>query len=106
MKKLKLFLLVFVSLGLFIGGIILLALRYPFWSLILGLPSIQIGIILLILTFDRLSQEEVENEIAQVHQVPCALCGEPTFTRGPEVKGICSGCDKKLLGKMEKIKPS
>lgn len=56
MRRLKLSLLVLVSVGLFIGGIVLLALRYPFWSLFLGLPSVQIGIVLIILTFDKLSQ--------------------------------------------------
>lgn len=97
---------VIASLGLFLGGIILLALRIPFWSLFLGLPSIQIGIVFIIFAFDKLSQKEIDEELTEIHQVPCALCGEPTFTRGPEVRGICSGCDKKLLGKMEKIKPS
>lgn len=91
-----------VSLGLFVGGIVLLALRIPFWSLFLGLPSVQIGIVFIIFAFDKLSQEEVERELMEVHQVPCALCGQPTFTRGPEVKGICSDCDQKLLTKIKK----
>lgn len=102
----KTILTVFVSLGLFVGGIVLLALRIPFWSLFLGLPSVQIGIVFIIFAFDKLSQEEIERELTEVHQVPCALCGQPTFTRGPEVKGICSVCDRKLLEKMGKIKPS
>lgn len=54
---------VVVSLVLFIGGIVLLALRIPFWGLFLGLPATQIGIILLIFSFDRLSQEEIEEEL-------------------------------------------
>ena len=97
---------IIVSLGLFLGGIVLLVLQVPFWSLFLGLPSIQIGIVFIIFAFDAISREEVGKELRNVHQVPCALCGQPTFTRGTEVKGICSDCDKKLLGKMEKIKSS
>ena len=97
---------IIVSLGLFLGGILLLALQVPFWSLFLGLPSVQTGIIFIIFAFYTISQEEVGKELRDVHQVPCALCGQPTFTRGTEVKGICSNCDKKILGKIEKIKSS
>ncbi|MFH0864332.1 MAG: hypothetical protein V1858_04580 [Candidatus Gottesmanbacteria bacterium] len=99
-------LIAIISLGLFLGGIILLVIRIPFWSLLLGLPSVQIGIILIIFAFDRLSHEEIKYELADVHQVPCALCGQPTFTQGIEVKGICSDCDKRLLKKMGKLIPS
>lgn len=54
---------VIISLSLFLGGIFLLALKIPFWSLLLGLPSVQIGIVLIIFTFDRLSAEEVKEEL-------------------------------------------
>ena len=63
MTKTKLIFSAIVSLALFIGGIVLLALRIPFWGLFLGLPATQIGIILLIFSFDRLSQEEIEEEL-------------------------------------------
>lgn len=54
---------VIVSLTLFLGGIFLLALKIPFWGLFLGLPAVQIGIVLSIFAFDRLSQEEIEEEL-------------------------------------------
>ena len=63
MSKTRAILSTLVSLVLFLGGIMLLALRIPFWSLLLGLPAVQIGIVLIIFTFDRLSQEEIEEEL-------------------------------------------
>ncbi|MBI2596000.1 hypothetical protein HYW46_04685 [Candidatus Daviesbacteria bacterium] len=43
-----------VAMTLFIGGIILLLAKLPFWSYYFGIPSVQIGIIFLILSFERL----------------------------------------------------
>lgn len=63
MGKNRALLSVLVSIVLFVGGIVLLILRLPFWSLFLGLPATQIGLILLIFSFDRLSQEEIEEEL-------------------------------------------
>lgn len=63
MSKTRLILSTATSLILFLGGLFLLALRIPVWSLLLGLPSVQIGIILIIFSFDRLSREEVEEEL-------------------------------------------
>ncbi|MBI4100794.1 hypothetical protein HY439_03595 [Candidatus Microgenomates bacterium] len=85
------------SIGLFLGGIILLALRIPFWGFFLGLPAIQIGIILMILSFDRLSREEVEKEISEIHETPCSVCGKPIFVKGDKKGGICTDCAKKIL---------
>lgn len=59
---------VIVSLTLFIGGIVLLALRIPFWSFILGLPSVQIGIVLMIFSFDRLSRERIERDLENLKE--------------------------------------
>lgn len=42
-----------VSMTLFIGGIFLLLAGLPFWSYYFGIPSVQIGIIFLILSFER-----------------------------------------------------
>lgn len=90
------------GLVLFLGGLGLLALKLPFWSLFLGLPSTQIGIIFIILAFDKLSGEEMEKEVQDIRQIPCSLCGQPTFVKSNETKGICSQCDKKILGQMGK----
>jgi len=62
MGKMRVFLSVVVSCILFVGGIALLALRIPFWSLLLGIPAVQIGIVFLIFAFDKLSQEAIKEE--------------------------------------------
>lgn len=59
---------VVTSLSLFLGGIFLLTLRIPVWSLLLGLPSVQIGIVLIIFTFDRLSREEIKEELESIKE--------------------------------------
>lgn len=38
---------------LFMGGAWLISLKIPFWSLFLGIPSVQIGIIFVIFSFDN-----------------------------------------------------
>lgn len=68
MSKTRAILSVIISLSLFLGGIFLLSLRIPVWSLLLGLPSVQIGIVLIIFTFDRLSREEVEEELESIKE--------------------------------------
>lgn len=45
---------------LFIGGIFILVLRIPFWSLVLGIPSIQIGIVFIIFTFDDIGKYTID----------------------------------------------
>lgn len=45
-----------------------MTLRIPVWSLLLGLPSVQIGIVLIIFTFDRLSQEEIKEELESIKE--------------------------------------
>lgn len=68
MEKTRVVLLTAISLTLFVGGISILILQAPFWSLFLGIPSIQIGIILIIFTFDRLSQDEVEKQLKPIQE--------------------------------------
>lgn len=58
-------LLSLISVSLFGGGIALLSSRVEFWSLFLGLPATQIGIIFLILIFERLSKKTLNEEIEE-----------------------------------------
>ena len=85
-----------IGLVLFIGGIILLALRIPFWGLFLGLPATQTGIILSIFSFDRLSQKEAEKEIEEAQASPCSSCDNSPFIKGKESRQICSKCGRKI----------
>ena len=63
--KHKLFLSTLVSIILFIGGILILQLKLKFWSYFLGIPAAQAGIILLILTFERIWRNSVDKDISQ-----------------------------------------
>jgi hypothetical protein len=54
-----------IALTLFLGGILLLLAHVPFWSYIVGLPSAQIGTILLILTYEKLSKHSLDQKIEQ-----------------------------------------
>jgi hypothetical protein len=57
MELFKITLSAIVAAIMFIGGIILLFSNVPFWSLVLGIPATQIGIIFLIFSYERLSRE-------------------------------------------------
>lgn len=63
MKKLRLILSFVISLVLFAGGLVLFLSRSSFWSLFLGIPAVQIGIVFLIFTYDRLSKDELDDEM-------------------------------------------
>ena len=64
MQKIRTILITVTSLTLFVGGIILLLSPIPFWSYFLGIPCILIGISFIILTFEKLSDDTIEKELA------------------------------------------
>lgn len=92
---------ILLSLVLFGGGIALLALRIPGWSLFLGLPSVQIGIVLLIFTFDNLARTKVGPDT--LHMIPCSVCGQMTLVPHWQKEKICEECQKKVIKKIKKI---
>jgi hypothetical protein len=55
----RLVLLSIIAITLFIGGIILLLSPMKFWSLFLGIPSTQAGIVLLIMAFEKLTKDSL-----------------------------------------------
>lgn len=83
-----------LSLCLFIGGIFLLALRIPGWSLFLGLPAVQIGIIFAIFSFDRIAQNEAGPN--SLHVIRCSICQKPVLVPFWQEEKICKGCQKKV----------
>lgn len=85
---------VILSLSLFFGGITLLALRIPGWSLFLGLPATQIGIVFLIFTFDEVAKKKVGPDSLKI--IYCSVCGEPTVTPIGQKEDICEECQKKI----------
>ena len=58
-----------LSIILFLGGIFILVLRIPFWSLLLGIASIQVGIILIIFSFDQLGKWSVETHLEKLKKM-------------------------------------
>ena len=93
---------IFLSLSLFLGGIALLALRLPGWSLILGLPAVQIGLVFLIFTFDDIARNKVGPQ--SLHMIPCSVCGKPTLAHQWEQEKICVACQKMIAQKLSKKK--
>jgi len=90
----------FLCLTLFAGGIIILALRIPGWSLFLGLPATQIGLIFLIFSFDDFARQKVGSE--SLHMVHCVTCGKPTLASFWQEEKICRQCQGKIEKQAEK----
>lgn len=88
------YLSIIISLCLFIGGIIILGLRIPGWSLFLGLPAIQVGAILLIFSFDNLARKNVGIQSLQV--LECSICRQPTVAPKWKKEAICETCQKEI----------
>jgi hypothetical protein len=86
-----------LSLVLFFGGVWLLALRIPGWSLFLGLPAVQIGIIFLIFTFDEVMRGKVGSDSLQM--LSCSVCGKPTLAPAWQKEKICGECKRKRAKK-------
>jgi len=88
-----------LSLVLFIGGIWLLISRIPGWSLFLGIPATQIGIILLIFTFDEINKKK--NLPDNYHLTPCSVCRKPTPAPIDQPEKICLECRTKIKLKLK-----
>lgn len=90
-----------VSFLLFGGGIVLLALRIPGWSLFLGLPSVQIGIVFLIYTFESVGRRRSVLPTEEYHFVSCLVCGQQTQAPKYIQKRICDDCQVKIAQKVK-----
>jgi hypothetical protein len=86
-----------VSLALFGGGIAVLTSRVSGWSLFLGLPSIQAGIVLLILTFDEIAKSKVGTGDLRI--AVCPICGKATIAPSWQNEKICEECQNKICEK-------
>ncbi|MBI2034541.1 MAG: hypothetical protein HYT11_02290 [Candidatus Levybacteria bacterium] len=65
MYKFNLIIATSVSLALFLGGITTLALHIEFWSYYFGIPATQMGIIFLILIFDKVSHITINEDLQE-----------------------------------------
>lgn len=75
-----------------------MALRIPGWSLLFGLPMVQIGIVFLIFVFDHLANKKVGQESMQT--VLCSVCDQPTLSPTWQNEKICDDCLKKIGKKL------
>lgn len=91
-----------VSLILFLGGIVILGLRIPGWSLFLGLPSIQIGLIFTIFTLDDLARNKIGPNSLQ--KISCSVCGKPNLVPHWQKVKKCRRCQEKMIKQLEKEK--
>ena len=88
-----------LSLVLFAGGTWLLISRIPGWSLFLGIPATQAGIILLIFTFDEINKKK--NLPDNYHLIPCSVCRKPTPTPIDQQEKICLECRTRIKLKLK-----
>jgi len=88
--------LLVLSAVLFIGGIFILAAKIAFWSLFLGIASIQIGIILIILTFDSFIKRKSGRLTDEYKTLNCLVCRAPTFVPKYQRTAICNECQLRI----------
>lgn len=100
-ETVKLFFRGFLPSLLFAGAVVILALRIPGWSLLLGAPLTVIGAVLLIFTIDEIARVRI---MPHPYVTSCSVCGKPTpvIPGVPEKDTICAICKrdvKKGLGR-------
>jgi len=81
-----------LSVVLFLGGAFLLSLQIPFWSMVLGIASVQIGIVLIILTFDSLIRKRNKPLTEDYKTVNCLICRSSQFVPKYQKTIICDTC--------------
>lgn len=88
--------LMLLFLALFVGGIFILSAKLPFWSLFLGIASIQIGIVLIILTFDSFIKRKSGRLTDEYKTLNCLVCRTPTFVPKYQATAICNECQVRI----------
>jgi hypothetical protein len=96
-------LLVIVSLGLFVGGIVLLALGIPFWSQLLGIGAVQVGIVLVILTFELFFNKRNKPLTNDYRTVSCLACGAAVFVPRYMNVALCDNCQVRFVRAIKSI---
>lgn len=89
--------LLLLSIALFLGGIILLSLKIPFWSMVFGLASTQIGIVLIIITFDSFIRKKTKPITEDYKALSCVVCGKVTFVPKYTNVAICDADQLKIV---------
>jgi hypothetical protein len=86
---------IFLDLALFLGGIWLLSLRIPGWSLFWGLILVPTGAAFTIITLDKVSRNRITPP--RFETVKCRVCGKITFVKKGEKELVCGQCRKDIL---------
>lgn len=89
---------IILSLALFLGGIWLLSLHIPGWSLLFGLIITPIGFAFVVFTLDEVARNVIIP--SPFRPVRCNVCGRTTYTRESEEEVICSRCRKDISKKI------
>lgn len=89
---------IFLSLALFLGGIWLLSLRVPGWSLLFGLILIPIGAVLTIYTLDDIARNIIIP--SGFKPVRCNVCGKTTYAKEGDEDVICARCREDITEKI------
>lgn len=84
-----------IPIILLISGIILLFLRYSFWSIFFGLPLITFGAVFSVYTYN----DFISKTITPLNKetIPCKVCGKitPLIPGLAAEKTMCSSCFRK-----------
>lgn len=85
-----------LSLGLFLGGVFLLTLKIPFWSLFFGIASIQVGLVMSIVAFDALLKRKTAPVTEDYKTISCLVCSKQTFVPKYSQVAICEADQIKI----------
>lgn len=85
---------IILSLALFLGGIWVLSLRIPGWSLFFGLIITPLGLAFCIYTLDDVAKNMVAPP--PFKPIKCNVCGKNTFAKEAEEDVICGKCRKDI----------
>jgi Ca2+/Na+ antiporter len=87
------FLFLILPLTLFIGGIVILTLKIPFWSLFLGIASTQIGIVFIIFSYEYYTKRKNKPITEDYKAIPCLLCKRINYVPKYKNTTICDSCN-------------
>lgn len=89
-----------LSLALFLGGIWLLSLRIPGWSLFWGLIITPVGFAFTIFTLDEIARNTVAPPLFK--PVKCNICGKITYAKEDDKDVVCNLCREDISEKILK----
>ena len=81
---------IILSLALFLGGIWLLSLRIPGWSLFFGLIFTPMGAAFIVFTLDRVARNRIAPPLFK--PVKCKVCGRRAYAKDDKKEVICHRC--------------